>query len=63
MTRDTGWFKSSFSAAASDECVEVQITHKAVHIRDTKSRDTGTLRFGPSAWAALIADHSDRVSG
>jgi hypothetical protein len=35
--RDTGWFKSSFSGAANDNCVEVRLTGTAARVRDSKS--------------------------
>ena len=53
MTRDTGWFTSNFSTSGGSDCVEARITARAVHVRDNKNRDAGTLRFGLSAWAAL----------
>jgi hypothetical protein len=54
MTRETGWFKSSFSSSGNDACVEVRLAaDRSVYLRDTKNRDAGTLRFGLSAWTAL----------
>jgi hypothetical protein len=53
MTRDTGWFKSSFSSGGGDSCVEVRLADCSVHVRDTKNREAGSLRFGLSAWTAL----------
>jgi hypothetical protein len=35
--RDTGWFESTRSAAASDNCVEVRITDTATGMRDSKN--------------------------
>jgi hypothetical protein len=53
MTRDTGWFKSSFSSGGQS-CVEVRITEGAVRVRDTKHRDGGMLQMGAQAWGAFI---------
>jgi hypothetical protein len=54
MTRDSGWFTSSFSSSGSPNCVEVRITDGSAHIRDTKSRDSGTLRMDVPAWVAFV---------
>lgn len=35
--RDTGWFKSTRSGAATDNCVEVRITEVATRVRDSKN--------------------------
>ncbi|WP_104482321.1 DUF397 domain-containing protein [Actinokineospora auranticolor] len=53
-TRDTGWFKSSHSAAAEENCVEIRLTRSAVGIRDTKNRSGGALALPPVSWRTLI---------
>ncbi|SEQ83039.1 DUF397 domain-containing protein [Streptomyces radiopugnans] len=30
------WFKSGYSSAQGDDCVEVAVTEQAVHVRDSK---------------------------
>ena len=35
--RDTGWFKSTFSTTASDNCVEVRVTGGGALVRDSKN--------------------------
>jgi uncharacterized protein DUF397 len=35
--RDTGWFKSTFSTTASDNCVEVRFSDDSARVRDSKS--------------------------
>lgn len=35
--RDTGWFKSSRSGGATDNCVEVRITDVVTRVRDSKN--------------------------
>lgn len=37
--RDTGWFKSTRSGGANDNCVEVRITDVATYVRDSKNPD------------------------
>jgi hypothetical protein len=49
------WRKSSFSNGAGGNCVEVGPTPDAVHVRDTKHRDGGTLVLTPATWRALTA--------
>ncbi|MEO3761951.1 DUF397 domain-containing protein [Streptomyces sp. B8F3] len=49
------WFKSSYSGTQGDNCVEVAITPRAVHVRDTKDRDGGQLTLTPAAWADFVA--------
>ncbi|RKT87767.1 protein of unknown function [Saccharopolyspora antimicrobica] len=55
FTRDTGWFKSSKSAAASDNCVEVRLLDSTVRVRDSKAPDDGVLSFGSGAWGSFLA--------
>ncbi|MEU6270726.1 DUF397 domain-containing protein [Saccharopolyspora shandongensis] len=55
LARDTGWFKSSRSAAASDNCVEVWLRHDSVRVRDSKAPDDGVLSFSSSAWNDFLA--------
>lgn len=54
VMRDTGWFKSSFSAGASDNCVEVRRTPHATAIRDAKNPAAGGLTVDRAAWAAFV---------
>lgn len=35
--RDTGWFKSTRSGGANENCVEVRITEVATYVRDSKN--------------------------
>lgn len=53
---DTGWFKSSRSAAASDQCVECRmVAGRGVGVRDSKNAGGGALWVGSKAWAAFVA--------
>ncbi|MFE2185392.1 DUF397 domain-containing protein [Streptomyces sp. NPDC059455] len=49
------WFKSSYSGSSGDNCVEVAIRTKAVHVRDSKDTERTPLTVSPEAWAAFIA--------
>ena len=54
--RDTGWFKSTYSAPASDDCVECRITEQhGTDVRDSKNPDGGTVSVGPAAWSQFLA--------
>ena len=44
INHDTGWFKSSRSAANSDACVEVRLTERGVSVRDSKDPAGGQVR-------------------
>ena len=54
MTRDTGWFKSSYSEAGNDQCVEVRLAADAVGVRDSKSPDAA-FWLPAEAWATFVA--------
>lgn len=53
--RDTGWFKSTFSTPASDNCVEVRITDQNTRVRDSKNPSSGELTLDRSAFVAFVA--------
>ena len=50
------WRKSSFSDANGGSCVETASGNGVVLVRDTTSRDSGTLAFTANAWRAFTAD-------
>lgn len=55
MTGDTGWFKSSHSDAASDNCVEVRFTGSdLVGVRDSKCPDGGALWLPATSWSTFV---------
>lgn len=47
------WRKSSYSGSEGGACVEVAAAPAAVHVRDSKDPDCGTLTFTPEAWSAF----------
>jgi hypothetical protein len=53
--RDTGWFKSTFSTPASDNCVEVRINDMATRVRDSKNPTDGHLTLDRATFAAFVA--------
>jgi hypothetical protein len=47
------WFKSSYSGSDGGQCIEIAAAPAAVHVRDSKDPDGGTLTFTPEAWSAF----------
>ncbi|GHC63582.1 DUF397 domain-containing protein [Streptomyces flavofungini] len=48
------WFKSSYTATASGECVEVAHPGDRVWVRDSNHRHGGHLAVTPPAWRAFV---------
>lgn len=49
------WFKSSHSGDDEHACVEIAVSERTVHIRDSKNpADAPTLRISPSTWSAFL---------
>lgn len=55
MNYDTGWHQSTRSAAASDACVEVRLTNRAVSVRDSKNPGGGELSMTHTQWSAFLS--------
>ncbi len=49
-----GWFKSSFSASASQGCVTVRFIGGTVQVRDSKMTDGPVLVFNRGEWEAFL---------
>ena len=49
------WRKSSYSGNGGANCVETANAPGVVLVRDTTSRDGGTLAFTAEAWAKFTA--------
>jgi hypothetical protein len=54
-TSELAWFKSSYSSASGDDCVEVALTPATVHVRDSKDRQGPRLALSPAAWAEFVS--------
>lgn len=51
--------KSSYSGGSPEACVEVGLTPKNAHVRDSKNTtNPETLTFGAAAWAAFVSSPS-----
>lgn len=53
-TSELGWFKSSYSSAQGDDCVEVALTEEAVHVRDSKNVTRPHFAFGCEEWSRFV---------
>lgn len=56
---DTGWFKSTYSSPASDNCVEVRITDVATRLRDSKNPAGGQLILDQKTFTTFVAGVSE----
>lgn len=54
-TSALNWRKSSYSGNNGGNCVEAATIPGRVLVRDTTSREAGTLAFTADAWAAFTA--------
>ncbi|WP_077798658.1 DUF397 domain-containing protein [Streptomyces sp. JHA26] len=48
------WFKSSYSSAQGDSCVEVAVTEQAIHVRDSKDVTHPHFTCGREEWSRFV---------
>ncbi|MEV6000361.1 DUF397 domain-containing protein [Streptomyces griseomycini] len=53
-TSELGWFKSSYSSAQGDDCVEVAVTEQTVHVRDSKDVARRPFAVGRKGWVHFV---------
>ncbi|MCD0453255.1 DUF397 domain-containing protein [Actinocorallia sp. API 0066] len=53
---NAAWFKSSYSSANSDNCVEVALNLPAIAVRDSKNPSGPALRFSRASWRKLTTE-------
>lgn len=53
-TSRLNWFKSSYSTAQGDNCVEVAVTEQAVHVRDSKDVARPYFAVGRGGWDRFL---------
>ncbi|MEU0407380.1 DUF397 domain-containing protein [Streptomyces griseorubiginosus] len=46
------WFKSTYSGSEGGACLEVALSRRVVHIRDSKNPEP-TLRVAPTTWTTF----------
>ncbi|MBK3543435.1 DUF397 domain-containing protein [Streptomyces rubiginosohelvolus] len=54
-TTPLAWFKSSYSSAEGDSCVEVATCPSTVHVRDSKLDESPQLTLTPASWTRFLA--------
>ncbi|WP_432058941.1 DUF397 domain-containing protein [Streptomyces sp. bgisy022] len=55
MIRELAWFKSSYSGGNDgNSCVELALTPRTVHVRDSKDTEGPSIAFAPGVWAAFV---------
>ncbi|GAA2399321.1 DUF397 domain-containing protein [Streptomyces glaucosporus] len=53
-TTDLDWFKSSYSSAQGDSCIEVAVTEQVVHVRDSKDVSRPAFAVGREGWDRFV---------
>ncbi|MFH8338580.1 DUF397 domain-containing protein [Streptomyces sp. AM6-12] len=54
------WFKSSYSDTSNpNDCVEVAIAPRTIHVRDSKNVEGPRLTLAPGAWARFVSYASE----
>ncbi|MEU9223797.1 DUF397 domain-containing protein [Streptomyces massasporeus] len=53
-TSELDWFKSSYSSAQGDSCVEVAVTERAICVRDSKDVTRPHFAFGREEWSRFV---------
>ncbi|BCL26066.1 DUF397 domain-containing protein [Streptomyces aurantiacus] len=53
-TFELKWFKSSYSSAQGDSCVEVAVTEQAIHVRDSKDVTRPHFAVGRAEWSRFV---------
>ncbi|MFG3257929.1 DUF397 domain-containing protein [Streptomyces sp. NPDC048172] len=61
-SRGLSWFKSSYSGSEGDNCVEVAVAPRAVHVRDSKDKGISPLTASPESWTAFIVTVRSRTA-
>ncbi|MEU8654176.1 DUF397 domain-containing protein [Streptomyces sp. NPDC048737] len=53
-TSELDWFKSSYSSAQGDSCVEVAVTEQVIHVRDSKEVTRPHFAVGRKGWSQFV---------
>ncbi|GAA3477773.1 DUF397 domain-containing protein [Streptomyces yanii] len=54
-TTELAWFKSSYSGSSGDDCVEVAVTERTIHVRDSKDLSRAPFAVGLDGWLRFVA--------
>ncbi|MCF3960418.1 DUF397 domain-containing protein [Streptomyces fuscigenes] len=52
--KELAWFKSSYSGSQGDDCVEVAVTERGIHVRDSKDKTRPDFTVGRHSWAQFV---------
>ncbi|MFG3135012.1 DUF397 domain-containing protein [Streptomyces sp. NPDC048211] len=55
MNTEPAWFKSSYSGSGGDNCIEVSLHPRAVHVRDSKDIARRPFTVSATAWSDFTA--------
>ena len=58
--RELAWFKSSYSGSQGDDCVEIAITERAVHVRDSKDVTRASFGVNARSWRRFVRFTTER---
>ncbi|MFH8973585.1 DUF397 domain-containing protein [Streptomyces sp. NPDC017890] len=53
-TSELDWYKSSYSSAQGDSCIEVAITEQTIHVRDSKDVSRPPFTMTRESWAYFV---------
>ncbi|MEU1530211.1 DUF397 domain-containing protein [Streptomyces fagopyri] len=53
-TSELTWFKSTFSSGGSGDCLEVAVSPRTVHVRDSKNPQGPRLTLSPVTWSDFL---------
>ncbi|MGI5144305.1 DUF397 domain-containing protein [Streptomyces sp. CA-106110] len=53
-TSELDWFKSSYSSAQGDSCVELAVTEQAIHVRDSKDLNRPHFTVDREQWTRPV---------
>ncbi|MFF8316599.1 DUF397 domain-containing protein [Streptomyces bobili] len=53
-TSELDWFKSTYSSAQGDSCVEVAVTEQAICVRDSKDVTRPHFAVGREQWSRFV---------
>ncbi|WP_020136027.1 DUF397 domain-containing protein [Streptomyces sp. 351MFTsu5.1] len=53
MSTALQWFKSTYSSSEGGQCLEVAVSPRAIHIRDSKHPEKTPLQVSPTTWTTF----------
>ncbi|NIL50930.1 DUF397 domain-containing protein [Streptomyces sp. 2BBP-J2] len=53
-TPELDWYKSSYSSAQGDSCIEVAVTEQTVHVRDSKDVRRPHFAVSREEWSWFV---------